>query len=186
MEDREIVDLYWQRREDAIQETAAKYGGYCLSIAQNILSSAEDAEECAWDAYLRAWNAIPPKRPDCLRLYLGRITRNLALDRWKAGKTEKRGGGRPELALEELGECLTAKGSPEDALDRKLLTDALNVFLRLQPPLQRKLFVCRYWYLDSIQDMAGRFSLSESQVKAMLHRMRKKLKRYLEKEGISL
>lgn len=107
MEDREIVNLYWERNSNAIKETASKYGGYCKAIAKNILGNNEDAEECVNDIYLNTWNSIPPNRPNVLSTYLGKITRNLSFDRFRHRHADKRGGGEIELVLDELGECVS-------------------------------------------------------------------------------
>ena len=140
MEDQQIIDLYFARSETAIAETERKYGAYCRTIAGNILSNLQDCEECVSDTWLRAWNAMPPQRPARLGVFLGRITRNLALDRWRARTSESRGGG---VIPEELGECLTA-GDPTGAMtDRVVLTQLLNRFLEGLPPKKRKLFLRR-------------------------------------------
>lgn len=186
MEDEKIIALYWNRDEAAIGETEAKYGGYLTNIAYNILSVRQDSEECVSDAYLRAWNAIPPKKPENLKLFLGRVTRNLALDRRKADTTEKRGGGQAVLALEELKDCVSSRETPEASLDEKFLAEKITEFLRSQPDTPRKCFVLRYWYLEPISAIASRMELSPSKVKSLLHRTRTKLKIYLEKEGIWL
>lgn len=186
MEDQEIIALYWSRDENAIGETAAKYGGYLTNIAYNILSVRQDSEECVSDAYLRAWNAIPPKKPENLKLFLGRVTRNLALDRRKADTTKKRGGGQVVLALEELRDCVSSRETPETVLDEKYLAEKITEFLRTLPETPRKCFVLRYWYLEPVSAIAARMQLSPSKVKSLLHRTRMKLKTYLEKEGICL
>lgn len=186
MEDQEIIGLYWDRDENAIVETAAKYGGYLTNIANNILAVRQDGEECVSDTYFRAWNAIPPKKPDNLKLFLGRITRNLALDRRKAEATGKRGGGQVVLALEELRDCVSDMETPETAMDERFLAEKITEFLRNQPEIPRKCFVLRYWYLEPVSAIAERMQLSPSKVKSQLHRTRMKLKHHLEKEGIWL
>lgn len=152
MEDEKIVDLYWLRSERAIAETAAKYGPYCHAIAHHILSSREDSEECVNDTYLRAWNSMPQHRPPVLKAFLGRITRNLALNRCKALTARKRSPGQVPLALEELRECIPDTGAADMAEDLAL-TEALNRFLAALPALHRKIFLRRYWYLCSVKEL---------------------------------
>lgn len=186
LEDCQIVALYLQRREQAIEETAAKYGKYCFSIANSILENREDAEEAVSDAYMGAWNAIPPHRPAELSTFLGKITRRTALKHWQLGHAQKRGGGETALVLEELTDYISDKGSAETAVETAELTQILNRFLRTLPTEARTVFVCRYWYLDPISDIAKRFGFTQSKVKSMLARTRKKLHTYLQKEGIDL
>ena len=184
MEDNAIIDLYWARSENAISQTAVKYGGYCYAIAYHILESPEDSEESVNDTYLAAWNTMPPKRPNALSAFLGKITRYISLDRWKRRSASKRGSGQTALALEELEECVSGGEDPEERLARKELLTLVNRFLEDLPETERRVFVCRYWYLDSISDIAQRFDFTESKVKTMLHRTRQKLSRQLEKEGM--
>ena len=186
MEDRQIVALYLQRNEQAIAQTDAKYGKYCFSIAYNILANNEDAEEAVNDTYIGAWNAIPPHQPAILSTFLGKITRRIAIKRWRANRTLKRGGGETALALEELAGCIPAGGNPEDEIETAELSKSLNRFVLTLPQTERHVFVCRYWYLDSIGGIAGRFGFSQSKVKSMLSRTRKKLHTHLVKEGIDL
>lgn len=185
MTDTAILDLYFSRSQQAIPATAEKYGSYCHAIAQNILSSPSDAEECVNDTYLRAWEAIPPHRPERLSAFLGKITRNLSLTRLSRLSARKRGGGEVPLALVELEECVPSPDTPESALEEKLLTQALADFLRGRRPRERTVFLKRYWYLCSISAIARQTGLSESSVKATLHRTRQALKIYLQ-EGIDL
>lgn len=184
MDDNQIIDLYWARSENAIAETASKYGAYCQSIAINILNDPQDAEESVNDTYLAAWNTMPPKRPSLLAAFLGKITRYISLDRWKQRSRLKRGGGEVPLCLEELADCVSGRESTEDTVLRKELLSGINRFLEKLPPMERKVFLCRYWYLDSIQEIARRFGFSQSKTASMLHRIRGKLNRYLEKEGL--
>ena len=186
MEDQQIVALYLQRKEQAIAETAAKYGNYCYSIARNILDNREDAEEAVNDTYLGAWRAIPPHQPAVLSTFLGKITRRAALKRWNQSRTQKRGGGETALVLEELSDYISDNGSAETAIETAELTQLLNRFLRTLPQTERTVFICRYWYMDSIRDIGQRFGFSQSKVKSMLARTRKKLHTYLQKEGIDL
>ena len=186
MEDREIVDLYWQRSDLAISETEKKYGRYCLSIAYRILASQEDAEECVSDTYLQAWNNIPPQRPSVFRAWLGRITRNLALTRYRKNHAEKRGGGQTALALEELGDCVSGGPTVESEEERKEIAAAINRFLAALPETQRIVFLRRYWHMTPIAEIAAAFSMTEGQVTSMLFRCRKKLRAMLEQEGIAV
>lgn len=186
MEDSCIIDLYWARSQQAITESEAKYGAYCRAVARNILSRAEDAEECVNDTWLRAWNAMPPQRPAVLQAFFGALTRNLSLDRWRRERAEKRGGGSVELALEELEDCLAARERVEQAAEAEDTARLISDFLHRQSKQDRQLFVRRYWYLDDIRALCHRFGMGESQVKSRLHRMRKKLKQELEQEGVAV
>ena len=185
MKDEDILALYWQREERAISATAQKYGGYCSSIASHVLSLREDVEECVNDTWLHAWNAIPPHRPPRLSLFLGKITRELAINRYKAGAAQKRGGGEYAIALEELAEFATAgENTVEREVELKLLGGAISAFLRKQPALQRDVFIRRYYHLCSIKEIAVACSISESKVKSILFRLRKKLRATLESEDL--
>ncbi len=186
MEDEKILQLYFDRDEGAIGATAEKYGNYCTSIARNILSNREDAEECVNDTYLRAWNAIPPHRPGVLRTFLGKITRNLAFNRYKHNTTDKRGGGELPLVLEELAGCVSGKETVEEAFNRKALGEDINSFLGTLTEEKRRIFVCRYFYTDSIADIAQRFGMSYAGVAMTLNRLRTKLHTYLTKRGYEL
>ncbi len=184
MEDAAIVDLYWQRSDRALSETDRKYGRYCRSIALHICGAAEDAEECVNDTYWRAWNSMPVERPSSLGAFLGRITRNLALDRVKARNTVKRGEGQTPLALSELEDCIPGGTSPERALEEKELERTIGRFVAALPKTERTVFVLRYFYLTPIDEIAGRLRFSSGKVKSMLFRSRKKLRAVLEKEGL--
>lgn len=186
MKDSEIIDLYWQRKEAAITATAEVYGNYCHRIACNILGSIEDAEECVNDTWLHAWNSIPPHRPTRLATYLGKLTRNLSLNRYHLLTAQKRGMGQTALALSELEDCIPAQNDLERHTDEMILVEAIESFLRAQPKTQRNIFVGRYWHLYSIRELADAYRISESKTASMLHRMRSKLKFHLEKEGIFL
>lgn len=186
MEDSKIIDLYWARSQQAIAESEHKYGAYCRTVARNILPRVEDAEECVNDTWLRAWNAMPPQRPTVLQAFFGTLTRNLSLDRWRRDRAEKRGGGTVELALEELEDCLTAREQVEQAVEAGQTARLISDFLRTQSKQDRQLFVRRYWYLDDIRTLCRRFGMGESQVKSRLHRMRRKLRAKLEKEGVAV
>ena len=184
MEDEQIIQLYFDRSEQAIQETDNKYGGYCYSIAYNILSNREDAEESVSDTYFSAWNAIPPRHPPVLAAFLGKITRNISIDRWRKYRAFKRGEGQIEIALEELSECVSGAESAEDAAIRKEVLASLNRFCAGLNSTERSVFLCRYWYLDSSEEIAEKSGFSVSKVKSMLYRLRKRLNAHLEKEGL--
>lgn len=186
MKDKEIIDLYWNRDETAIAATADAYGNYCYSIAYNILHNKEDAEECVNDTWHNAWRSIPPHRPDRLSTYLGKLTRNLSLNRYKLLNAQKRGTNQVALALTELESCIPAGQDVEQVLDEMTLVSALEKFLYQQPRTERNIFIGRYWYLYSIRELADSYRISESKVASLLYRMRKKLKLHLEKEGIFL
>jgi len=179
MEDNEIVELFWRRSEDALTECKNKFGGYCRIIAKNILNNIEDADECVNDMLFRAWNAIPPAKPSILKSFLGKITRNLALDRYEAAHSQKRGGGNIEIALDEL----TDIPAPEDA-DSGELTQAINSFLRSEPFENADIFVKRYWYFQSINEISAEYGYKENKITSLLFRMRGRLKQKLESEGL--
>ena len=181
MEDCKIVELYWAREQEAICQTQSKYGNYCHSIARNILHSDEDAQECVNDTYHNAWNAMPPHRPQKLRPFLGRITRNLALNRYDYREAKKR-GGETELVLDEYAQCIPNGEMPIE--DEQALRQVINGFLGKLSKRTRIIFLRRYWYLYTIGEIAQSMGLTESNVKIILHRTRNQLKAYLEKEGI--
>lgn len=183
MDDKAIINLYWERSEHAIAETSAKYGGYCFSIAYNILSNREDSEESVNDTYLAAWNTVPPRYPKILATFLGKMTRYISLDRWKNRSAAKRGGGEVPLVLDELEDCISGEESAEQAYLRKEMVSCVNRFIDALPEMERKVFLCRYWYMDSVANIAERFQYSQSKVTSMLHRTREKLRKHLEKEG---
>lgn len=186
MDDEKIIDLFFQRSEQAISETSEKYGRYCHYIAFGILHSDEDAEECVNDAYIRAWNSIPPEKPEKLKIYLGRITRNLSLNRLEKLSADKRGAGQTDLILDELSDCLSSGDGTERVIDSIVIKDALDGFLSGLPVETRKIFVRRYWYMSPIKEIAEEYGISESKVTVTLFRTREKLKKALEKEGIIL
>ena len=183
MEDSVIIELYWQRSEDAISESRTKYGRYCTVIADNILHCPEDTEECLDDTWLKAWDAIPPQKPDRLSVFLGRITRNLAIDRYRSSRAEKHGKGQIALCLDELAECV---GTDETITDDLALKTALEDFLQELDGEARDTFLLRYWFMFSIKEIARRLSKSEGAVKMSLQRTRSKLKSYLEQEGFDI
>ena len=184
MEDSQIIAMYFDRDEGAIHACREKYEPYCMAVARNILAEQRDAEECVNDTWLRSWNAMPPHRPARLSAFLGKITRNLALNRWRSRRTARRGGGEVPLALAELEECLSGGSTPEEELDAKALTQAVTAYLRGQSALKRMVFIRRYWYLNTVPVIARQMAMSESKVKSMLHRMRLELQEELEKEGL--
>lgn len=186
MDDGQIVELYWQRSEAAIQETAAKYGPYCRAVAAGILSDPQDTEECLNDTWIGAWNAIPPHRPSRLRLFLGKITRSLACDILRARLAQKRGGGVCMAALEELGECVPSVPGADQVAEDRELERLVNRFLHTLPERECSIFLRRYWYVEPLEDIAARYGLNGNTVKSSLFRTRKKLRAYLEKEGIIL
>lgn len=186
MDDTKIIQLYWDRDKQAITATAEKYGSYCTAIARNILGSCEDAEECVNDTYLNAWNAIPPHRPSVLSAFLGKLTRNLSIKRYKRNTAAKRGGGQAALVLDEIAELVSDTDTVERELDRKELVKAIDAFLGTLSAEKRCLFVRRYWYFDSISQIAVGFGMTENNVSVTLNRLRLKLHNYLSERGFSL
>lgn len=186
MEDGKILDLFFDRDQQALEETQKKYGGYCFSVANGILGCAEDAEEVVSDTWLRAWDAIPPSRPTFLRLFLGKIARNLAFTRWRNQNAAKRGGGETELVLEELSQCIPGREAVDDALNAKELAQSIRSFLNTLPEREQDIFLRRYYYAEPTQAIAGRYGMRDANVLRILSRTRKKLKDYLTKEGYDL
>lgn len=186
MKDTEIVALYWDRNEDAICQTQQKYGAYLLKIAYNIISDFEDSRECVNDTYLKAWNSMPTHRPDVLSTYLGKITRQLSIDVFRKKHSAKRYASEYAISLDELGDCFSDGNTPEKALDAKMLGEAINRFLRTLPDDARNTFIGRYYFFDSLKDVAAYCGMSESKAKSMLYRTRQSLKAYLVKEGVDL
>ena len=186
MEDSKIVDLYWQRSEQAIHETKNKYENLLYSVAKNIIFTHEDAEECVNDTYLSAWNSIPPTRPTILSAFLGKITRNLAFNKYKHNHVMKRGSGEIAVVLDELAECVSGLEDVEQEIDRRELIAEINSFLDTLSPKKRNIFICRYWYSDSIPSIAKRYEMTESNVSVTLNRLRSKLKEYLSERGYVL
>jgi len=178
LDDNEIIELFWQRSEDTLAECKRKFGGYCRMIANNILHNERDADECVNDTWMRMWNAIPPARPSRLKAFIGKITRNLALDRYEASRSQKRGGGAIEIALEELAEF------PAPEADDEEITQIINRFLRSEPAENADIFVKRYWYLQSVKEIAAEYRYNENKVASLLFRMRGRLKLNLESEGL--
>lgn len=186
MEDNLIIELFWSRSEQAISETSKKYGSFLLGIARNILSSHEDAEECVNDTYLNTWNAIPPSRPNAFRCWLGRITRNLSIDRYHYLHTQKRGGGETAMILSELEYCIPSDETVERHLEEAQLAGLISSFLKEQTKESRIYFVRRYWYGDTLAQIAARYGVTQSKVKSSLFRTRRALQAFLEKEGVFL
>lgn len=183
MEDEKIVDLYWQRSESAIRETEIKYDRYLTKIAYNILANTEDSRESVNDTYLAAWNSMPPHRPGVLSTYLGKLTRRISIDCFRRRTRQKRGGSEYELSLSELGDCVSGGNTTEEIVNVKLLADAIGIFLRLQSEEARNAFIGRYYYLDSLKEVAAYCGMTESKCKSLLHRTRLGLREYLTKEG---
>ncbi len=186
MEDAKIIGLYWDRDERAIPATGEKYGRYCTAIARNILGSPEDAEECVNDTYWSAWNAMPPHRPERLSVFLGKLTRNLAFNRYKSAAAEKRGGGEVPAVLEELAELVSGGDTVEEELEGKELVAAIDEFLGGLTPQKRNIFLRRYWYTDSVSSIASRYGMGEGAISMTLSRLREKLRDYLLERGFSL
>ncbi len=184
MEDAEIVALFWARDEAALEAAGDKYGAYCRAVARNILHSPEDEAECWNDALLHAWNSIPPQRPADLRAFLARLTRDVCLNRWRDGRCAKRGGGELPLAYEELSEAIPDGREIDEHLNAAALAGYLDEFLRGLPETERRVFLCRYWYLDPISEIAARFGFRPGTVKTMLWRTRARLRLFLNGKGV--
>jgi RNA polymerase sigma-70 factor (ECF subfamily) len=183
MEDSQIVALYWKKSSDAISESTSKYGAYCYTIANNILRDHEDSEECVNDTWLHAWKSIPPQKPIALRMFLAKITRNLAFDRFYARTAQKRGGGEITLVLDELAECLSGGASPEATCQAQELEQCIRRFVRALPERDGNVFVRRCFFTEPVASIAERYGLTENNVMVILTRTRKKLKQELKKEG---
>lgn len=186
MDDKQIIELFWGRLERAIVETEKKYGRYCHFISYHILQNEEDAKECVNDTLIKAWNSIPPNRPGRLAAFLGKITRNLSLDRYQRQHAKKRDHGRVTVALDELADCLPGTDNVSHYLDHLILQETLNTFLWSLSTERRIVFMRRYWYFSTIKEIASDLHISESKVKMLLLRTRNDLKEYLMKEGVAL
>ena len=186
MTDEGIVNLYWDRNEAAITETDLKYGRYCFSISYNILSNKEDSDECVNDTYNAAWNSMPPQRPVILSAFLGKIVRNISLNRYKEITAQKRGGNQMELILDELGEIASDMPGPDDRVIQTQLVKAINEFLAGLPAEKRIMFVRRYWYADDIGAIAKRMGMSANNVSVEIRRVRLKLRGYLIERGFGV
>ena len=183
VKDQEIVSLYWDRNEDAIHQTQIRYGAYLSKVSYNILADFEDSKECVNDTYLAAWNSMPTNRPNNLATYLGKITRQISIDVFRKRHREKRYASEYAVSLDELGDSFTDGVTPEQELDAKLLDEAINCFVRALPDMAQKTFVGRYYFFDSLKEIASYCGMTESKVKILLFRTRQKLKLYLKKEG---
>ena len=184
MQDEALVELLFAREERVLPEVQGKYGAYCLSIARGILCDEGESEECLNDTLLQLWRSVPPQRPRSLRAYIGRLTRNLAISRWRKNNALRRGGSQLPLALEELGECVDGGQTPDQALEKKTVVALLNRFVRSLPETERYIFLRRYWYLDSNQAIAGQLRTTPGRIASQLLRTRRKLRRALREEGI--
>lgn len=186
MDDSEIIALFLARDEQALRETESKYGKICLALANRILHRPEDAEECVNDTYLKLWDAVPLDKPTHFAGYVCQITRRLALNKRRAGMTEKRGGGDDTLPFDELAELISGTQTPEELLDSQELSRAITRFLETQKPRERQIFIRRYWFFDAVEEIAERFDLNPKTTATILFRLRKRLKKYLMKEGFDL
>ena len=186
MEDESILDLYFARDEQAVVETDRKYGGYCFHLANSILKDEQDAEETVSDTYLQTWNAIPPQRPNVFKMFLAKITRNLAFTRWRKYSAEKRGGGELALVLDELEGCIAAPGGVEDRLNAKALAAAIRSFLDTLPGREQDIFLRRYFFVEESETIAQRYGMKADTVRLTLSRTRAKLKKYLTQEGYAI
>lgn len=182
LEDSQIVSLYWERNEAAIDHTDKKYGKYLAKIAYNILADREDSRESVNDTYLAAWDSIPPHRPEVLSAYLGKLTRRISIDRFRRKHSQKRGGSEYPLSLQELESCI-GSNTTEQAVELQLLTDAIEQYLRSISQEARNVFIGRYYYLDPVKQIASYCHISESKVKILLYRTRQGLWEHLQKEG---
>ena len=186
MNDEQIIELYFERNEAAITKSKEKYGAYCLKIAMNILNDTLDSEECLNDTWFSAWRSIPPKRPSNLAAYLGKITRNLSINCYKMKHADRRIANQFTLSLDELSECVSVGDDVESDEQAGAIGASISQFLHTQNEFDRRVFVCRYFYCDSIAEIADRFQVSESRVKSLLFRLRAKLKIHMEQEGIAV
>lgn len=184
MQDSKIIELFFARDEQAIAATSAKYNNYCMNIAKNILYNNEDSEECVNDALLAAWNSIPPHRPERLAVFLGKLTRNISINRYKALHAQRRGGDDFALSLDELDECIVDPSSLGD--DPEELGKLISEYLNTQTKEMRQVFVRRYFHSDPLADIAERYDMTESKVKSILHRMRLGLREHLTKHEIHI
>ena len=186
MDDKQIIRLFFERSEQAITELSQKYGDLCMKIARRILNDHQDAEECVNDTYMNTWNSIPPSRPEILSTYLGKIVRNLSFNLYKKNKAEKRGGGQIAIVLDELSEIIADSKTTEEEWNHRQLVDCINDFLGGLSVQKRSLFVCRYWYADSVKEIAKRFGMTENNVSVVLRRLRSQLHNYLIERGFEL
>lgn len=185
MDDGAIIELFFARSEQAVAELSGKYGAVCLRVAEHILNNRQDSEECVNDAYLAVWNTIPPQRPNPLLSYVCRIVRNLAIKKYHANTAQKR-NSIYDAALEEIADCIPSSVSVEEEVEAKELAGYINRFLATLDRENRILFVRRYWHADSIEELAPLFHTSKHNISVRLSRLRKSLKNYLTKEGVSI
>ena len=186
MDDNKIVELFFNRDEEAIKKTQEKYGAYCYTIAFNILNDEADSKECENDTYMKAWNLIPPKKPEILSTFLGKLTRNIAIDRYRKAHSLKRGAGEVQGVLDELGEIVSENDSLEASVEREELVKAIDSFLSGIPKEQCDMFVMRYWYAVPISKIANLMGDTNGNVSVKLLRIRKNLKEYLIKRGFEI
>lgn len=186
MDDEKIIELYFARDEQAVAETDRKYGSFCFNLANTILNNREDAEETVSDTYIKTWNAIPPRKPQVLKMFLAKITRNLSFSRWRKQSAEKRGGGAIELVLEELDACIPAPGTEEDHLEGKELAKAIRCFLNTLSQRDQDIFLRRYFFVEETDAIARRYGMKPATVLRTLSRTREKLRAYLSGEGYAL
>lgn len=185
MDDSQIIELYFARDEQAISETEQKYGRFCLRIALNVLGVREDAEECVSDTYLSAWKQIPPTVPQSLKAFLGRIVRNLSISRFRSMRAKKRYNSM-DVMLSELGDCVPSSDNVEQSMEAKELAGYINEWLEELPPEDCALFIRRYWFGDSVKDLAGKCGVSAAQMAQRMLRLRKDLRFTLEQKGVAL
>ncbi len=185
MDDSMIIEMYWNRNENAIEETNKKYGSYCFAIANNILNSKEDSDECVNDTWLRTWNVIPPKKPDRFRIFLARITRNLSFDKYKSRHTSKRNGEMLYI-LDELSECISGGNTTDDEINMKLLSESINSFLNTVSERDRAVFLRRYFYAMPVAEIADKMDITANNASAILSRLRNKLREHLTREGFDI
>ena len=186
MQDKDIVRLFLERSDRAVAAAEEKYRAYCFKIALNILSSNEEADFCVNEAFMKAWETIPPQEPKMLSAYLAKITRNCAINMLKQSNAQKRGGGETELVLDEISEMVSGRSDVERDTENREIIKEINNFLNKQPELKRNIFICRYWYCDSVRDIAAQFNITENAVSVALNRTRKKLLEYLQKRGFEI
>lgn len=186
MDDNDLIQLYWDRNDQAIKVTSDKYGHYCKAIARNILDSEEDVEECVNDTYLNAWDSMPAHWPEQLATFLGKITRNLSFNKYKHDRAQKRGGGEITLVLDELSDCVSDTDDVEQIIDRQELIKAVDSFVGSLPVTRRNIFVRRYWYADPVAEIAKDNGMLQGTVSKTLERTRKQLKAYLTERGFQI
>lgn len=184
MEDEEIIELYFSRSEKAIEETSRKYHSFCYSVANRVLRSNEETEECINDVYLKLWNTIPPQRPQCLMAYIGRIVKNISISKWRSNNSLKHNSGKGLIQLSELAECVDMETDIESENDRAELAETVTEFIRGLKEIKQRIFIQRYWYMMDIKEIAENNNLGESKVKMTLMRTRNELKDYLSEKGL--